>query len=213
MQVILLVFAGAGASVWKSGVDGQYDALCPGALGLLIHTILEHDLHEAVDTQYLRVLVLLAPHQRIFEQHPKGFVELEWIDDLGSRIGTRFGHTSQKQLFRDGIRSQERAEAQHIGGSGTLLLDPLKRERPGSGHRVRIVEYEAAISRQQCFAMYRVKAQISLQAAARLLYVSAGLDNRQRQPIHLLNDAFGSGTIRGPCLLERSIPVQSFAPA
>src|SRR2546423_8041427 len=43
VQVILLVFAGAGASVWKSGIDGPYDALCPGALAILIHTILEHD--------------------------------------------------------------------------------------------------------------------------------------------------------------------------
>ena len=103
---------------------GPHSPLGPCALGLLIHVILEHGLHETMYTQH--VCASIAPHQGVPAQHPQGFVELVQIESCGSKGRPQFGGTARKQLFRDGIRSQERTEAQQIGCGGTLLLDSLK---------------------------------------------------------------------------------------
>jgi len=47
------------------------------------------------------------------------------------------------------INSKKGAEAQQVGGSRTLLLDLLERERPGVGNCLGIVEHEATMPRQQ----------------------------------------------------------------
>src|SRR5260221_3379974 len=57
LQVILLLFTSAIVGLWKSGVDGQHGPLCPCALGLLIHALLEHGLHETMDAQQVCVSI------------------------------------------------------------------------------------------------------------------------------------------------------------
>src|SRR5260221_6306325 len=61
LQVKLLLFTRAIVGLWKGSVDGPHGPLCPCALGLLIHTLLEHYLHETVDAQH--VCTPIASHQ------------------------------------------------------------------------------------------------------------------------------------------------------
>ena len=124
--------------------------------------------------------VLFSPHKRIPEQHPQGFVEFELIPRFFPKVSTLFGDASYQQLFRNSIRSKKCTEAQQVGGSRTLLLDLLERERPGGGNCLGIVEHEATMPRQQFFVVRLVKVEVILQAACGLNYVSAGLDEGQR---------------------------------
>src|SRR6266566_5753281 len=50
--VILLVCHSTIVGFWKGSARGPHRPLCPGALGLLIHALPEHGLHEPVDAQY-----------------------------------------------------------------------------------------------------------------------------------------------------------------
>src|SRR5437763_11444757 len=113
-------------NLWKSSVDGPHGPLCPGALGLLIHAVPEHDLHETMDPQHVSAPIAL--HHGVSAQHLQCFVELERIGSRSTEDGAQFGSASRQQLFRDGIRSQKRAQAQYLSGSRTLLLNLLKRE-------------------------------------------------------------------------------------
>ncbi len=60
-QVRLLVCASARVGLWKGSVDGPHGPLCPCALGLLIHALLEHGLHETMDAQHVGATI--ASHQ------------------------------------------------------------------------------------------------------------------------------------------------------
>src|SRR5256885_10596412 len=56
-------------TLFRSGVDGPHGPLCPCAPGLLIHALLEHRLHKAMDAQH--VCSSIALHEGVLrsEEH------------------------------------------------------------------------------------------------------------------------------------------------
>ncbi len=128
----------------------------------------------------------VALDQRVAPQQLDGPVELQRISrhrrEQRPEVCCSFGHNR----FRNDIRVQEGAQAQQVGCGRTLLFHLRKGERPGAGHRVRIVGRHAALLLEQRQPALRIELEVLRQATARLLHVGSRLIEGQRQAIQFL---------------------------
>src|SRR5689334_43414 len=95
--------------------------------------------------------------ERIGSQRFEGLVEAKGIGgDRGKERAEMCGSLGE-QLFRDGVRGEEGAQAQQVGRGGLGLLDALEGERPGGRNGFGMIGYLSAPLTEQVGSMLLVE--------------------------------------------------------
>ncbi len=137
--------------------DRSHDPFCPLGLQLLSHLVFHHLLYHTVDAVGLGIDI--QADERVARQRFQRFVEHERVLGGGNHFGKHWAElrgSLGEQFQRNGLWTQEGAHPQHIG-SDRVFLYFLEVERPGAGHRRRVVACPGLCFVEQRQALLRRK--------------------------------------------------------
>ena len=86
----------------------------------------------------------VALYQRVLQNFPDDPVNGGYIFRKGLEDAAKRFCPSRKELFWNGVGVEKCAGAQEVSCCRVGLLDALKGEGPGGGHRVRVIEIGSA---------------------------------------------------------------------
>ena len=134
------------------------------ALHLWFHRIHLHGLNQPVDTKHARLNETL--HKGKLEQQFDHLIEGERVSGGLQQQRTPIRRAVPDEVLWNVVRSEIGTQAQEFGCRWALQFELLKRERPGGGHRVRIVGGLRAPSGQQVFAMGLIELEVVNEVAS-----------------------------------------------
>src|ERR1700680_239859 len=89
-------------NIWKSTVDSSHGTLCPLALCLFVHLVLENGLYQSMDGECLGIRI--AANKRILAKFLDGRVQLYWFGSHGLKVWAEIVCTFSDDLFGNSVR-------------------------------------------------------------------------------------------------------------